>query len=224
MNEKNRYYSFRIVTYAKEEEFTELLKYADKWEWIYHDKDVKEDGSPKDPHYHINLILRQWKTIKSVCNLVKSDQNTFAIPMTDKREAHEYLTHKNDPEKFQYPISNIHESSKKLFEDKDTKKEENESFIELLTSTKTYREKAIILGKDYMKNFDRYEKFVNSMLEQEISIQRGYNANYITPISMSDFIFDYETSRQEAWIRNKKGIQKPSDYEEIIKLIKRETK
>lgn len=220
MKENNRYYSFRIVTYAEEEEFKNLLKYADKWEWICHDKDKNEDGSLRDKHYHINVILRQWRSVKSVCELVKSEQNTFAIPMLDKKEAHEYLIHKNNPEKYQYDTKEIHESAKRLFEDKESKKEENENLIEILSSIKTYREKAIILGKDYMKNFDKYEKFINLMQEQEISLERGYNINHIQTMTIDDFIFDYETSRHEAWVRNRRRLQNPSDYEEIIKLIK----
>lgn len=112
-----RYYSFRIITYAKEEEFQELLKYGTKWEYIFHNKDVKEDGTPKEPHWHINIILREWKTVKGVCNLIEGNQNSLAIPMNDKRDAHEYLTHKNNPDKFQYDEKLIKSSEKKLWKD-----------------------------------------------------------------------------------------------------------
>lgn len=187
----NRYYSFRIITYATEEEFQNLLKYGTKWEYIYHDKDKKEDGTKKEPHWHINIILRQWKTVTGVCNLIKGNQNSLAIPMYDKREAHEYLTHKNDPDKFQYEENLIKSSQKKLWEDKDSKAGENESFIAILESkTMSLREKAIKLGRDYMKNYYKYESFIKEMAEEEISIERGYKSSLLT-INMFEFWEDY---------------------------------
>lgn len=186
-----RYYSFRIITYAREEEFQNLLKYGTKWEYIFHDKDVKEDGTPKEPHWHINIILREWKTIKGVCNLIEGSQNSLAIPMNDKREAHEYLTHKNDPDKFQYSENLIKSSEKKLWEEIESTADENERFIEILESqTMTLREKAIRLGKDYMKNFYKYENFISLMKEEESNVEKGYKPDILL-MSKFDFWEDY---------------------------------
>lgn len=187
----NRYYSFRIITYAREEEFQNLLKYGTKWEYIFHDKDEKEDGTLKEPHWHINIILKEWKTIKGVCNLIEGSQNSLAIPMNDKREAHEYLTHKNDPDKFQYEENLIKSSEKKLWEDTESKTDENENFLRIIENrTITLREKAIKLGKDYMKNYYKYESFIREMQEQEVDIDRGYRKNIIE-ISSFDFWEEY---------------------------------
>lgn len=186
-----RYYSFRIITYAKEEEFQTLLKYGTKWEYIFHDKDKKEDGTPKEPHWHINIILREWKTVKGVCKLIEGDQNSLAIPMNDKREAHEYLTHQNDPDKFQYDENLIKSSAKKLWKETESKTDENELFIKTIEDrTITLREKAIRLGKDYMKNYYKYESFLREMKQEEEDIERGYRTNIIT-ISEFDFWEDY---------------------------------
>ena len=186
-----RYYSFRIITYAREEEFQTLLKYGTKWEYIYHDRDVKEDGTLKEPHWHINIILREWKTVKGVCNLIEGSQNSLAIPMNDKRDAHEYLTHKNDPDKFQYEENLIKSSEKKLWEETERKTDEYESFIRIIESKElTLREKAIKLGKDYMKNYFKYESFVRAMAEEEADIERGYKSNIIL-ISSFEFWEEY---------------------------------
>lgn len=186
-----RYYSFRIITYAKEEEFQTLLKYGTKWEYIFHDKDKKEDGTLKEPHWHINIILREWKTVKGICNLIKGSQNSLAIPMNDKRDAHEYLTHKNDPDKFQYEENLIKSSEKKLWEEKESKTDENELFLKIIENKQmTLREKAIRLGKDYMKNYYRYETFIRAMTEEEEDIERGYKTNMIL-ISNFDFWEEY---------------------------------
>lgn len=186
-----RYYSFRIITYAKEEEFQKLLKYGTKWEYIFHDSDVKEDGTLKEPHWHINIVLREWKTVKGVCNLIEGNQNSLAIPLNDKRDAHEYLTHKNDPDKFQYDENLIKSSEKKLWEDTESKTDENENFIAIIESrTISLREKAIRLGKDYIKNYFKYESFIKEMKQEELDIEQGYPAHLLL-ISMYDFWEDY---------------------------------
>ncbi len=186
-----RYYSFRIITYAKEEEFQKLLKYGTKWEYIFHDNDVKEDGTPKEPHWHINIILREWRTVKGVCNLIEGNQNSLAIPMNDKRDAHEYLTHKNDPDKFQYDENLIKSSEKKLWKDTESKAEENENFIAIIENrTISLREKAIKLGKDYIKNYFRYESFIRGMKQEELDIETGY-PSHLFLISEYDFWEEY---------------------------------
>lgn len=188
---ENRFYSFRIVTYAKEEEFQELLKYGTKWEYILHDKDKKEDGTTKEPHWHINITLKQWKSIKGVCKLVKSEQNTLAIPLIDREKAHRYLTHKDDKEKYQYNEEEIKTSEKKFWEETESKEGENEEFIRIIESVRlTIREKAIKLGKDYIKNYKKYEEFKEAMQQEESQIKRGY-ANGMILISESKFWFDY---------------------------------
>lgn len=186
-----RYYSFRIITYNSEEEFQNLLKYGTKWEYIYHDKDIKEDGTPKEPHWHINIILKEWQTIKGVCKLIEGNQNSLAIPMNDKREAHEYLTHKNNPDKYQYDEKLIKSSAKKLWKETESKIDENENFIRIIEDkTLTLREKAIKLGKDYMKNYWKYESYIREMEEEEANIETGYRPNKIL-INEFDFWNDY---------------------------------
>lgn len=186
-----RFYSFRIITYAKEEDFQNLLKYGTKWEYILHDKDKKEDGTPTEPHWHINIILREWKSIKGVCNLIKGGQNSLAIPMNDKKEAHEYLTHKNDPDKFQYEENLIKSSEKKLWKETESKSDENERFITTIENqTMTLREKAIKLGRDYMKNHFKYKSFINEIKEEESDIERGYKLNLLL-MDKFDFWEDY---------------------------------
>lgn len=177
MKETQRYYSFRLISYASEEEIQNLLKYCTKWEYIYHDKDIKEDGTKKEPHWHINVILKQWKTITGVCKLIKSEQNTMAIPMLDKQKAHDYLTHKDDPDKYQYDEKDIKSSKKKIAEDKENKEAINEEWIEALLEARTLRQKAIKLGKDYIRYRKQYEEFINDMVKEEAEIENGININ-----------------------------------------------
>lgn len=184
-----RYYSFRVVTYADKEEFEELLKAGKKWEYICHDKDKTEKGENKDKHYHINIIFEQWKSIQAVCKMVRSEQNTFAIPMLDKEQAHRYLTHKDNPEKHQYKDEEIISNFK--YKEEENKNEIEEFILTLENRQLTLREKAIKLGKDYIKNRMKYEQFVEDMLSEEEDIERGYRRG-ITLSTYEEFLADVQ--------------------------------
>lgn len=174
---EKRFYSFRLISYASEMEIQELLKYCSKWEYIWHDKDLKDDGTPKEPHWHINVVLKQWKTVTGVCKLIKSEANTLAIPMIDKVEAHEYLTHKNNPEKYQYDSSLIKHSGKQLVNEGEDKEQINEEWLTTLINARTLREKAIKLGKDYIRYRKQYEEFIDDLIMEEADMELGINRN-----------------------------------------------
>lgn len=171
MNEK-RYYNWRIVTYCNEEEVIDFCKkWGSKWEYILHDKDVKEDGSPQEKHYHINITLKVWKSRNKVCELVGKSGNSFAIEMIDKEEAHKYLTHLGIPNKYQYESECI----KSNFKWKDSKQEKGdiESFLNTVADKKlSMREKALILGRDYIKNYKNYNEYVERMENEESNSKR----------------------------------------------------
>lgn len=166
MSEK-RFYNWRIVSYCSEEEILDFCKkWGSKWEYILHDKDINEDGSPKEKHYHINITLKVWKSRNKVCELVGKSGNNFAIKMLDKEEAHKYLTHTGIPEKYQYEPECI----KSNFKWVDSKQEKGdiENFLNVVADKKiSMREKALILGKDYIKNYKTYNEYVERMEAEE---------------------------------------------------------
>lgn len=164
---EQRYYNWRIVTYCNEEEVIDFCKkWGSKWEYILHDKDVKEDGSPKEKHYHINITLKIWKSRNKVCELVGKSGNSFAIKMTDKEEAHKYLTHTGIPEKYQYETECIKSNYKWI--DGKQEKGDIENFLNVVADKKlSMREKALILGKDYIKNYKNYNEYVERMENEE---------------------------------------------------------
>lgn len=81
----------------------------DKYAWIKHDKDTKEDGTPKEEHIHLMIrfkypemttnILSKFKDIIKENNLerIKSWNGALA-----------YLCHWNDDTKYRYEISDVH--------------------------------------------------------------------------------------------------------------------
>lgn len=166
---EKRAYNWRIVSYSTEEKIKDFcIKYGSKWEYILHNKDIKEDGTPKENHYHINITLKVWKSRKAICEAIDEEQNSFAIEMTDKEKAHRYLTHKDNPEKYQYEESGIKSNFK--WEEGKQKQATTEEFLKIAESKElSMREKAILLGRDYIRNYTYYQGYIEKMQWEEIS-------------------------------------------------------
>lgn len=98
-----RYRKFSCITYLNQiqiemciaKHLNQLRAYA----YAYHDKDTNEDGTMKEPHYHLVLITYTTCTLSAVrrwfAGFVKDgkDITTTAQKCTDEFEMYKYLTH-----------------------------------------------------------------------------------------------------------------------------------
>lgn len=117
---------FCLVTYLTESDLVSCLNNHQSsirgFEYIFHDKDLQDDGTPKEPHFHVNLILYDAKTLSVVRRWFQGvdvhgvDANTLGQICMDIGGAHDYLTHKENPDKFQYSSDDIVSSDTSLFE------------------------------------------------------------------------------------------------------------
>lgn len=168
----DRFYIFKVVTYNTEESaFQPLLDKAFKWAWILHDKDKT------DPHIHILCTFKQNKSFEQVRNMVEGEQNTFARKMEDKYQDFIYLPHSEDfPDKALYNETDIHSNDISYFQRGCKKSVDNEEFItDLLDKNMSYRQKAVKYGRDYIRNFRTYEKFIRFLRFEETINQRIEN-------------------------------------------------
>lgn len=98
------------LEHLPESKILEVLKnqYSiDKWVYILHDKDLKEDGTPKNPHWHIYLHFdnaRQFKYIAKWFGIPVSFVSKIKGRFCD---AVSYAIHKNRPNKFQYSTDEL---------------------------------------------------------------------------------------------------------------------
>lgn len=72
-----------------------------------HDKDVNADGEPKKAHYHIILVYGNTTTYNNVKSLTDSLNQPIPQALEQIRGYYRYLTHKDNPEKYQYSDSDI---------------------------------------------------------------------------------------------------------------------
>lgn len=169
----DRFYSFKCITYLPNEILKERLKHKDISHYCYilHDKDTVEGGELKEGHIHLLITFKQPKSINSVRKIFEHKQNTLAKPMEDVVHDIQYLTHKNDPDKFQYDEKDI-VTDGSTYWSRLAKSEDidngNEAFInDLCDPNISLREMAIRYGRDYMKNYRAYHHFAQEMVKDE---------------------------------------------------------
>ena len=73
-----------------------------------HDKDVDPTGESKKPHYHVILCYDGPTTYSNVkSNITDVLNQPIPIPLEQVRGYYRYLTHKDNPDKYQYNESDI---------------------------------------------------------------------------------------------------------------------
>lgn len=72
-----------------------------------HDKDINADGEPKKAHYHVILVYGNTTTFNNVKSLTDSLNQPIPQALEQIRGYYRYLTHKDNPEKYQYSDSDI---------------------------------------------------------------------------------------------------------------------
>lgn len=178
-------YAWGLITYGNEEQIKRLCnEQAANWAYALHDKDVNEDGKPKEAHWHVMLTFEQAKSFNVVCKMTKSyipDQNTMAEPVKDLQGALRYLTHKDDQGKYQYDEMIVNYSKKAWYEKysqtkqekQASKEEDNEAFLNDLLCPKrdfSVRKMAVKYGRDFIKNCKAYIDFRSMALAEEAGI------------------------------------------------------
>lgn len=72
-----------------------------------HNKDINPDGTTKKEHYHIILAYSGPTSFNVVKGLTDKLNQPIPQPLEQVRGYHRYLTHKDNPEKYQYDEKDI---------------------------------------------------------------------------------------------------------------------
>lgn len=160
------YHSRDVIQAILDSNTSKIRHYA----YILHDKDVKEDGTPKEPHTHIILHLRNAMTLNAVCNLFPSSQNTFGQIVYDKISCVAYLNHRNALEKYQYDDADIISNDIDYFNRLTDKSEKNDDFMSILDdiiARVPMREMVRRYGRDFVINYQKYRDMAITIREEE---------------------------------------------------------
>ena len=90
---------------------------VDEYAYILHDRDVKDDGSPKEPHIHFLFVLRRSRRLSDIQSCMKKilNGNVMLQSCHSVSGAYSYLTHENEDNKVTYDDSAIVSSSDKSY-------------------------------------------------------------------------------------------------------------
>lgn len=164
----NRVRSYELITYHSQDVIEAVLM-ANKskirhFAFILHDKDVKDDGSPAEPHFHVLLCFNNAMTSSAVVKLFPVGQNTFPAPMRDKADCFNYLDHADCPDKFQYSHELIVSDDLDYWHDLQRGQNGNDDYRvlniidDILAFVPRY-ELARRYGRDIIINYDRYKEY-----------------------------------------------------------------
>ncbi len=93
-----------------------------EWAYILHDKDVREDGTAKNSHWHIELRLSNGREIRQIANWFGVAENFVNECKSKSPKSYKYndmlayLIHAGDKTKHQYDISEIKTNVKDIEE------------------------------------------------------------------------------------------------------------
>lgn len=106
---KKRYWAFVLYPESAPENWREILQQTGLSICIspLHDKDINPTGEPKKAHYHIILCYSGPTTFKCVKSITDSLNQPIPIALEQVRGYFRYLTHKDNPEKYQYDEKDI---------------------------------------------------------------------------------------------------------------------
>ena len=152
-----------LESYNSPSDFDYGLSKASHWAYIYHDCDLYDDGSLVAPHYHILLHYDNARSGLAVLRDFVGKQNTFVQRADSPVACYEYLTHKNDLDKMQYPDSRIVSHNPVYWEHSlpSVRDRTQADFIEDLLSDDeldlVYMARKY--GRDFIKNYRSYLDF-----------------------------------------------------------------
>jgi len=108
-DDRTRNWNFILYPESAPSDWRELINET-HIEWVespLHDKDENSDNTPKKAHHHITLLYPSNKSYEQVEELTKALNAPIPIKCQSVKGSIRYMTHKDNPEKYQYAWSDI---------------------------------------------------------------------------------------------------------------------
>ena len=147
-----------VMSYLEtEKEVMEVIKNRKmivRYAFIRHDKDEAE------PHFHIALVLSDPVAVLSVAKWFadpKRNINAFGEKTGDNRAIYGYLTHKNEPDKYQYPESDIRSNDHDYFRSAEAVTDIAVLIMEDMLAGKSRRELFRRYGSAFIWRYNAYK-------------------------------------------------------------------
>jgi hypothetical protein len=108
-NVKKRNWAFVLYPESAPENWMDILKQSGLQCAVspLHDKDINPDEHEKKAHFHIILVYGGPTTYSNVQKFTEGLNSSIPVPLEQIRGYYRYLTHKDNPEKYQYDEKEI---------------------------------------------------------------------------------------------------------------------
>lgn len=193
---------FCLIFYGSEEELKSLLeKYSVRishYAYILHDKDIYADDLLRDdgtyvhkkgeieiPHFHLLVSFYNGHTLSAVKKLftTKLDKPRAEV-ITDKVIQYEYLIHKNDPDKYQYPKTDIVSDNLHYFEKmciRGDKTDTDEKAVSIVNDILAGISPRILMhryGRDFIIHYNQYKDMADLIREHDYNERIGKDSSF----------------------------------------------
>lgn len=173
-------YNWLIVTYLNEEDLHRVLESKlDKgiitnYAYINHDKDITKEGELKKAHRHCIILCKSPVLGSRLQNWFKGlndeggESNTLIEKLKSKKGAFAYLTHENDPDKYQYSREEVICSDDDYFDNLEEKTTDKSwEALEDLLNGMSLRDCAKKYGRDFIIHYSAYRTLADDIVYQE---------------------------------------------------------
>lgn len=236
---RSRYFS--LVTYLSEEQIKATMDhykdYIDSALYILHDKDIvqKTDDTAGDllKEAHTHILLRSYEA--TTASAVKkwfmrfrfSDENGLINTMVEICDsvgsARDYLTHKNDPDKYQYSTADVLEFGRgwECFNHASRCADDCLDIIDRLSEGASLRQLVREYGRDFVYNYRAYDHMARLIDRQEICAQMYKDsADWSADNGSKTILYgDFEGRKIDAETYNKNA-QIVACFEHMFELMK----
>lgn len=170
---------FSCITYLSEIQLkvclTKHISQIRCYAYAFHDKDIKEDGSLKEPHFHLIIITYNTCTLSAIRRWFSGyvdkngDITTTAQKCSDVFKMYDYLTH-NTPEcvalnKYRYDKSIVITNDVRYFQASSESEYDNILLAsEMLLKGEKVQDVAKIFGRDFIIHYNTIKSYVNDVL------------------------------------------------------------
>lgn len=152
----------------------------------YHDNDLNPDGTVKKPHYHVLIMFDSVKTPEQAAEIFSSINCVGLEIVKSLRGYARYLCHLDNPEKFQYSISDVIQLGGSIYLDViQSASDRYDALKEMMDFCDLYNVSSFYLLSTYSRRFrddwfrilcDSGAVYMKEYLKsREWSLPRGYN-------------------------------------------------
>ena len=170
-----------------------------EYAYILHDRDVTDDGSQKEPHYHFLFVLSRSRRLSDIQSCIKKtvEGNVLLQPCHSVSASYGYLTHENDDNKAHYDESSIVSSADSSYWKSDTSSKDRikptdtllSAYLDLINYM-PLAECAKKYGRDFIIHYNHIKSLLldsGFILDKGVFRQRGDFVNY-----NDDFMYRYK--------------------------------